>query len=320
MLCNHVAFDGVASLILLGDLRDEYESVLDGRPTRPPDWSPRTLEAHDLDVDWRTAATVALRSVSSWWRAPVSTHVDPGPLSDQPAEDHAVMELGPVLETLTPARRKFHWSVDAVLVGVLEKAWADVFGPARAESSWLVARDLRPALGWARGIGNLSTAAGVSIADPTSDLMTVIDRAEAALATQSPSQAAAALPLGRWRQAADVTFASMLRRSARLRANRSVSNVGQLGRVPRPVGSGIAAPGLVRGAPGPPAVQLVHRRRPRALDPGLGANVADLDDRGPCPCLGTGRTGAGLKGASSRNREAHSSAVPVGSAVTRIRR
>ncbi|HEY6634122.1 MAG TPA: hypothetical protein VI141_00755, partial [Acidimicrobiia bacterium] len=41
MLCNHVAFDGVASLILLGDLRDEYESVLDGRPTRPPDWSPR---------------------------------------------------------------------------------------------------------------------------------------------------------------------------------------------------------------------------------------------------------------------------------------
>jgi hypothetical protein len=229
MLCNHVAFDGVASLILVGDLRDEYESVLEGRPVRPPDWAPRTLEAHTADVDWRTATTAALRSASSWWRAPVSTHVDPGPMSDLPAEDHAILEMGPVLETLTPARRRYHWSVDAVLVGVLEKAWAEVFGPPRAESTWLVARDMRPALGWARGIGNLSMAAGVSIADPTSDLMTMIDRAQAALATQSPDLAATALPLSRWRQTANATFASMLRRSARLRAHRSVSNVGQLG-------------------------------------------------------------------------------------------
>ncbi|HEU4319690.1 MAG TPA: hypothetical protein VFS66_06375 [Acidimicrobiia bacterium] len=229
MLCNHVAFDGVASRILLGDLRDEYESVLAGEPARPPDWSPRTLEAYSAGTDWRGATTAALRSASSWWRAPMSTHVDPAPIPDQPATEHALLELGPVLEALTPVRRKYHWSVDAVLVGVLEKAWSAVFGPPSAESSWLVARDLRSTLGWDRGIGNLSMAAGVSIPDPTADLTTVIDHAEAALASQSPDMVVGALPLGRWRQAADVTFASMLRRSARLRAYRSVSNVGQVG-------------------------------------------------------------------------------------------
>lgn len=229
MLCNHVAFDGVASRILLGDLREEYESVLDGKPARPTDWSPRTLEAYSDGIDWRRATTAAVRSVSSWWRAPMSTHLDPALISDEPATGHAVLELGPVLETLTPSRRKYHWSVDAVLVGVLEKAWAAVFGAPSAASSWLVARDLRPTLGWTRGIGNLSMAAGVSIPDPTADLIAVIDRAEAALASQSPKMVVEALPLGRWRQAADLTFATMLRRSARLRAYRSVSNVGQLG-------------------------------------------------------------------------------------------
>ena len=229
MLCNHVAFDGVASVRLLGDLRDEYNSVLSGAPARPPDWSPRTLEAQGVEIDWRTSIAAVVRGASTWWRTPPSTHVDPGPISDLPAEHHALMEFGPVLDALTPTRRRYHWSVDAVLVGVLEKAWSEVFGPPLAESSWLVARDLRPMLGTTRGIGNLSGALGVSIPDPASDLMTVIDTAEAALASQSRVLATAAVSLQRWRPAADVSFAQMLHRGRKMRAYRSVSNVGQLG-------------------------------------------------------------------------------------------
>ena len=229
MLCNHVAFDGVASLRLLGDLRDEYNAVLAGVPPRSPDWSPRTLEAQGVGVDWRASTAAVIRSASTWWRTPPSTHVDPGPMSDHPAEEHALMEFGPVLDALTPTRRKYHWSVDAVLVGVLEKAWSKVFGPPPAESSWLVARDLRPALGATGGIGNLSVAIGVSIPDPTSDLIAVIDTAEAALATQSRDLASASVSVQRWHPAAEVSLAPTLRRSRKMRAYRSVSNVGQLG-------------------------------------------------------------------------------------------
>jgi hypothetical protein len=229
MLCNHVAFDGVASLRLLGDLRDEYNGVLAGVPPRSPDWSPRTIEAQGVGVDWRTSTAAVIRSASTWWQTPPSTHVDPGPMSDQPAGDHALMELGPVLDALTPTRRRYHWSVDAVLVGVLEKAWSKVFGPPQAESSWLVARDLRPVLGTVGGIGNLSVAIGVSISDPTSDLIAVIETAEAALASQSRDLASASVSVRRWRPAAVVSLAPTLRRSRKMRAYRSVSNVGQLG-------------------------------------------------------------------------------------------
>jgi hypothetical protein len=227
MLCNHVAFDGVASLRLLGDLRDEYNAVLAGVPPSSPDWSPRTLEAQGARVDWRTSTAAVIRGASTWWQTPPSTHVDPGQMSDQPADNYALMEFGPVLDALTQTRRRYHWSVDAVLVGVLEKAWSEVFGPPPAGSSWLVARDLRPALGTSRGIGNLSVAIGVSIPDPTADLIAVIDTAEAALASQSRDLASASVH--RWRPAAEVSLAPTLRRGRKMRAYRSVSNVGQLG-------------------------------------------------------------------------------------------
>ncbi len=294
MLCNHVAFDGVASRILVADLRDEYESVLEGRPVRPPDWAPWTLEAHTADVDWRRVTISAFRSVSSWWRAPVSTHSDPGPMSDRPAESHALLEVGSVLEAFTPAGANTtgRWMPCS---SVSWRRPRPRCGPPRAESTWLVARDMRPAVGWARGIGNLSMAAGVSIPDPTSDLTTMIDHAQAALATQSPDLATIALPLGRWRQAADATFASMLRRSARLRAYRSVSNVGQLGESldrwgrRRCTGSGSWGRSPIRRTTrsSPPDTGSRHW---------FGANVADVVDRRPCSCLGTGGTDAGLRG------------------------
>lgn len=229
LLCNHVAFDGTASRILLGDLRETYIGVLDGRPEPGPDMSARTLEERAPDAGWRAAAAAFVRTSTAWWGTPVSTHFDPGPLSAAPAEDHAVLELGPLLTELTPLRRKHRWSVDAVLVGVLETAWSDVFGRPRAESSWLVARDLRPALGLSRGIGNLSAAAGVSLTDPGGGLIRVIDEAEANLVSQVEDLATAGASVRRWGSFAEMSFAQVLRRSKRLRAYRTVSNVGQLG-------------------------------------------------------------------------------------------
>lgn len=229
MMCNHVAFDGTASKILLGDLRNEYVGVLDGRIEDSLDLAPRTLEALAPEPDWRTAAVAALRGTAAWWQTPVSTHVDPGSLPVGPAEDHAVIELGSILAELAPLRRKYRWSVDAVLVGVLEKSWAEVFGGPEAESSWLVAHDLRPALGVSRGIGNLSAAAGVSIANPTADLVDVIDEVEATIASQSDDLFTAGSAIGTWGSAVVIGLGQMLRLSRRLRAHRTVSNVGQLG-------------------------------------------------------------------------------------------
>jgi hypothetical protein len=229
LLCNHVAFDGTASRVLLGDLRDEYVAVLDDRPERLPDRTPRTLEAWAKATEWRVSAAAAIRSATAWWQSPPSTHVDPGQGPIERADDHALLELGPLLEHLTEARRRHRWSVDAMLVGVLEKAWARVFGPPRADSTWLVARDLRPALGIGGGIGNLSVAAAVSLPDPDATLTEVIDRAEAALASQTDDLITAGTAMRRWNALTDVSFAQMLRRGKGLRAFRSLSNVGQLG-------------------------------------------------------------------------------------------
>jgi hypothetical protein len=227
MLCNHVAFDGMASVILLGDLREEYGAVLAGLPVPAPDWSPRTLEALAVETDWRTMSAAVARGVSAWWRTPVSTHNDPGTPTDRPATDHVVMDLGPVLQALSGERRKYHWSTDAVLIGVLEKAWSSVFGEPTADSSWLVAHDLRPALGVTRGIGNLSVSAGVSVADPRADLSATIDRIHAELTARAGDLVTASSGMTSWR--AMSPLGRMLDRGARLRCHRSVSNVGQLG-------------------------------------------------------------------------------------------
>lgn len=229
MLCNHVAFDGVASVILLGDLRDEYNAVVEGRGVQPADWTPRTLEALVDGPDWRTVTAATIRAASAWWQAPVSTHVDPGGVGDAPATDHTLMELGPVLRALGPVRRKYHWSTDAVLLGVLEKAWALVFGSPPADSSWLVAQDLRPALGVTRGVGNLSVTVGVSTASSRSDLISVIDGIDAGIKTQAADLISASAATRPWWFAAGPAFPLMLDRSEKRRWYRSISNVGQLG-------------------------------------------------------------------------------------------
>jgi hypothetical protein len=230
MFCNHVAFDGMASVVLMGDLREEYVAVLEGRAPRPVDWSSRTIEAAAVSTpSWRSLTATATRGSFRWWQAPVSTHIDPGSHGSAPASDNELMDLGPVLQSLAPKRRKYHWSTDAVLVGVLEKAWSSVFGPPEAESSWLVAKDLRPALGVVRGIGNLSVLAGTSIVDPRSDLVSIIDQIDAEMSTQSADLLTASRAGARWGSAAKQSLLAGLRKGQTLRLQRSLSNVGQLG-------------------------------------------------------------------------------------------
>ena len=162
-------------------------------------------------------------------QTPPSTHLDPGIPGEGGAREHALLELGPVIRALADLRHRYHWSVDAVLVAVLEKAWASLFGAPPAHSSWLVARDLRPALGVTRGIGNLSVPAGVSLPDSTADLHTMVDQAQASLQAQSDDAATAAAAMRRFARYAEPAFTAMVRRNESRRAYRSLSNVGQLG-------------------------------------------------------------------------------------------
>jgi hypothetical protein len=74
--------------------------------------------------------------------------------------------VGPVLASLEEPRRRSNWSVDAILVGILEGAWIATFGSGAGASVWLVAQDLRPGLGVGRGVGNLSGAEPVAIRNP----------------------------------------------------------------------------------------------------------------------------------------------------------
>jgi hypothetical protein len=78
-------------------------------------------------------------------------------------------------------------------------------------------------------MGNLSAAAGVSLTSPGAGLADVIDQAETALASQSADLITAGSSLGLLGSATDMSLAQMLRWSRKLRAHRTVSNVGQIG-------------------------------------------------------------------------------------------
>jgi hypothetical protein len=99
------------------------------------------------------------------------------------ATDYVTFEVGTVLASYEEQRRRHSWSVDAVLVGVLEAAWSETFGFGEGPSVWLVAQDLRPGLGAHRGIGNLSGAEAVALREPrASPVELLIEQAAAEMA------------------------------------------------------------------------------------------------------------------------------------------
>ncbi|HSL27054.1 MAG TPA: hypothetical protein VLA54_12300 [Acidimicrobiia bacterium] len=237
---HHAAFDGVASVVLLEDLRRVYVDYLgSGRlPPLPADLSPRTvagaaqhggLSAGDR---WRIAA----RSMDRWSRLPTSTHADPAAGETDVATGYEIIELGPALAALDERRRHNRWPVDAVLVGVLEAAWTDVFGPGGSGAGvWLVASDLRHGLAVTRGIGNLSGTEPVAIRRPgVRPVEKVIEQAAAEMATWKSSHPGLGpelmarswswLPPAALNQGVEM----MMRTGRRQRYTRTLSNLGRL--------------------------------------------------------------------------------------------
>ncbi|HEX5721636.1 MAG TPA: hypothetical protein VFZ06_02695 [Acidimicrobiia bacterium] len=170
LAAHHAAFDGVASVLLLDDLRRLYLSRVSSAHQPPQaDGSPRTVEGlvPQNRLGFLERQSVVARGLDRWRRLPVSTHVDPSSSPpDSAAADYVAFEVGSVLASFEEQRRSRNWSVDAVLVGVLEAAWAETFGPGPGASGWLVAQDLRPGFGVRRGVGNLSGVEPVAIRSP----------------------------------------------------------------------------------------------------------------------------------------------------------
>ena len=237
LAAHHAAFDGVASVLLLEDLRSLYlERVPNARPPRA-DMSPRTVEAliGNEGLPFRKRQGVVGRGLDRWRRLPPSAHVDPssGPPGD--ATDYVTFEMGTVLAAYEEQRRRNNWSVDAVLIGVLEGAWSDTFGSGEGASGWLVAQDLRPGFGVHRGLGNLSGAEPVAIRSPhVRPVERLIEQAAAEMAiTKSNSPGLGPELMARsWRwmppQVLNRGAEWIIRSGLRNRYTRTLSNLGRL--------------------------------------------------------------------------------------------
>jgi hypothetical protein len=167
LAAHHAAFDGAASIFMIDDLRRIYLDRLAGRnPSVAPDLSPRTVSSalRKGRLPMLAGQGFITKSLDGWRRLPPSTHTDPSLASTQPASGYASIDLGPALTALDERRRRNSWSIDAVLVGLLESAWNEIFGREEEGAGvWLVSSNLRPGLGLTRGAGNLSGVEAIAI-------------------------------------------------------------------------------------------------------------------------------------------------------------
>ncbi|MGH8959249.1 MAG: condensation domain-containing protein [Acidimicrobiia bacterium] len=240
LAAHHAAIDGVASVLLLEDLRRLYVGRISGAPDPPQaDLSPRTVEGliQQARLPLLERQSVIAGGLDRWRRLPPSAHVDPSP--DPPpggaATEYVTFEVGPVLATYEEQRRRNNWSVDAVLVGVLEAAWTETFGSGDGASVWLVAQDLRPGFGVRRGLGNLSGAEPIAIRTPhLRPVELLIEQAAAEMAiTKSNSPGLAPELMARswgWMppQVLNRGAERMIRSGLRNRYTRTLSNLGRL--------------------------------------------------------------------------------------------
>jgi hypothetical protein len=170
LAAHHAAFDGAASVFMIDDLRKIYLDRLAGRkPLLEPDLSPRTVRSSFRRNRPPMLAGPGLiaKSLDGWRRLPPSTHTDPSLAPTHPATGYVSMDLGPALMAIDERRRRNSWPIDAVLVGLLESAWNEVFGRGDDGAGvWLVSSNFRPGLGLTRGAGNLSGLEAIAIRDP----------------------------------------------------------------------------------------------------------------------------------------------------------
>ncbi len=234
---HHAAMDGVASVVLLDDLRQTYLALVStGRlPEMEADLGPRSARMALRSRSGGDRLGTAMRNVDRWRKQPSSTHADPGVGEDWTATGFETIDMGPALQTMDELRRHNSWPVDAVLVGILEAAWTEVFGAARGPSVWLIASDLRPGLGINRGVGNLSGTEPVAIRKPgLRPVAKVIEQAASEMSTwKSDSPGLGPEVMARswsWLPPAVLNqgVETMIRSGRRQRFTRTLSNLGRL--------------------------------------------------------------------------------------------
>jgi len=239
LAAHHAAFDGAASVLLIDDLRRLYVSRCSGgAPQIEPDQSPRTVKAalSQSRLPFLTTQSYITQSLNRWRRLPASTHTDPSLRPAQPATGYVTMEVGPAIDSIDDQRRRNSWPMDAVLVGILEAAWNDVFGRNEVGAGvWLVSSNLRPGLGVTRGIGNLSGVEAVAVTRPDArPVDAVIEQAAAEIAaTRSGFPGLGPELLARtwgWLPASVVNQGvdQMISAGERQRYTRVISNMGRL--------------------------------------------------------------------------------------------
>jgi hypothetical protein len=238
LAAHHAAFDGVASVLLLEDLRRLYVGrISQAHEPPPPDMSPRTVEGliRSESFPLLKRQGVVARGLDRWRRLPPSAHVDPSAGPPGAATDYVTFEVGTVLAAYEEQRRRRNWSVDAVLIGVLEAAWTETFGSGKGPSVWLVAADLRPGFGVHRGVGNLSGAEPVAIRNPhvrPVELLIEQAAAEMAISKSNSPGLGPELMARSWGwmppQVLNRGTEWMIRNGLRNRHTRTLSNLGRL--------------------------------------------------------------------------------------------
>ena len=237
LAAHHAAFDGAASVVLIDDLRTLYLGRSSGGvPSIEPDRSPRTVKAalSQQGISRRSGHAFISQSLDRWRRLRASTHINPSAAPAQEATGYASIDLGPALDAIDEKRRRNSWPMDAVLVGLLEAAWNDVFGRnENGEGVWLVSSNLRSGLGMTRGIGNLSGIEAIAVSGPR-PLDALIEQAAAEIAAAKsgfpglgPELMARTwgwLPPPVLNQGVDM----MIRAGQRQRYTRIISNMGRL--------------------------------------------------------------------------------------------
>ena len=187
LAAHHAAFDGAASVQLIDDLRRIYLARCAGRPeSSAPDLSPRTVKAalQQYGISLTVRRRLITQAFDRWRKLPTSDHVDPFPGDIAAANGHVSIDLGPALNSLEEKRRRNNWPMDAVLVGLLERAWNEVFGTTPDGAGvWLVSSNLRPNLGLKGGIGNLVGVEAITMRQPAGrSLVDLIEEAAAEIA------------------------------------------------------------------------------------------------------------------------------------------